>query len=464
MRLFCFASAALCLAAAPGCGEKKASGGEEQAAGKAPAAAREGAFCAEHGVLEAVCTKCNPKLIAVFRAKGDWCAEHGFAMSFCPIHHPERGGRPEAEVAGESGGPGDGAPPDGTKVRFRTRDAARQAGITTALAEERPGGARLEAMATIVYDATRRAEVNARAPGVVRSLRVDVGAKVAAGAALAVIESAQVGEDRSRLDAATARVRAAESNFRREEELLAKGVSAVRDTEVARQVLDEAIADRAAAASALGVVGAGAIGAGAGRAATYTLTSPLAGTVIRRGATIGHMVSVDEPLFEIVDTRAMWAELDVPEAQLAAVAPGQQVSLTLDSLAERTFTGAVDYLAPEVDATTRTAVARVALANPDGALRANMFARAEIALGGERPTVMVPSAAVQRARGVALVFVQLAPDQFEARRVTLGLAQGDRVEITRGVAVGEAVAVSGAFLLKTETLKGAIGAGCCDVE
>ena len=33
-------------------------------------------ICSEHGVLEVVCTKCNPKLIPVFRAKGDWCAEH----------------------------------------------------------------------------------------------------------------------------------------------------------------------------------------------------------------------------------------------------------------------------------------------------------------------------------------------------------------------------------------------------
>src|SRR5213594_2796022 len=50
------------------------------------------------GVLEAVCTKCNPALIAVFKAKGDWCEEHGFPESFCPICHPERGGRPGWDI------------------------------------------------------------------------------------------------------------------------------------------------------------------------------------------------------------------------------------------------------------------------------------------------------------------------------------------------------------------------------
>jgi membrane fusion protein, heavy metal efflux system len=434
---------------ASGCGENTSPEKKEVAA--KPAAA-EGAFCEEHGVLEAVCTKCNPKLIPVFQAKGDWCEEHGFPMSFCPIHHPEKAGRPAADVKA------DGAPPNGTKVRFKTKEAAEQAGIATATAEERPGGARLEAIATIIYDATRRAEVNARAPGVVRALKVDIGARVAAGAPLAVIDSAQVGEDRSRLDSANARVLAAETNFKREEEMFARGVAAKRDVEVARQVLDEARAARSGASSALGVVGA------RGGGSSYTLTTPLAGIVIRRTATIGHMVSVDEALFEIVDTSSMWAEVDVPESQLAHVAPGQRVTLTVETIPDREFTGVLDYVAPEVDATTRTAKARVALRNPDGALRANMFARAEISLANAKPTVMVPSPAVQRAKGVAIVFVRLAPDQYEARRVKLGLTQGELVEVVEGVKPGEVVATRGSFLLKTETLKGAIGAGCCDVK
>lgn len=433
-----------------GCNEKASPRSESPTA---RTAAKEGEFCEEHGVLEAVCTKCNPKLIPVFQAKGDWCEEHGFPMSFCPIHHPERDGKPAAEVTGS-----DGAPPHGTKVRFKTKEAAAQAGIATVNAEERLGGARLEAIATIAYDATRRAEVNARAPGVVRSLKVDIGAKVAAGAPLAVIESAQVGEDKGRLDAANARVVAADTNYKRETDMFAKGISAKRDLEVAKQALDEAIAARNAASSSLGVVGA------RGGGSTYSLVTPLAGTVVRRNATIGHMVSLEEALFEIVDTAAMWAEVDVPESELAHVAPGQATTITVENIPDRSFQGVIDYVAPEVDATTRTAKARVALRNPDGVLRANMFARAEIALANAKPTVMVPQPAVQRAKSVALVFVKLAPDQYEARRVKLGLTQGDMVEIIEGVKAGEEVATRGSFLLKTETLKGAIGAGCCDVE
>lgn len=447
MRLIAWIAVTLLVSA---CGEDRPASSKAE---PAETAAVEGGMCAEHGVLEAVCTKCNPKLIPIFQAKGDWCDEHGFPESFCPICNPAAGGRPAQDVAGET----DGAPPHGTKVRFRTREAATQAGIEAVKAEERPGGARLEAVAVITYDATRRAEINARAPGVVRSLKVDVGAKVKPRTPLAVIESAQVGADRSRLDAAAGRVQLAEVTLKREQDLQARGITAEKDVLAAQQALHEARADRASAASALGVVGAGSTGA------TYTLTAPLAGTVIRRTATIGHMVDADEPLFEIVDTAAMWAEVDVPESQLPQVTTGQAVTISVDGVETR-FTGVVDYLAPEVDPSTRTAKARVALKNPSGALRANMYARAEIALGGARPTVMVPSAAVQRAKGVALVFVRLGPDHFEARRVKTGLVDGEHVEIIEGVKAGEEVATRGSFLLKTETLKGAIGAGCCDVE
>src|SRR5829696_3288100 len=87
--------------------------GEAKASEKAASVA-EGAMCKEHGILEAICTKCNPRLIPIFKAKGDWCQSHDFPESVCPLCHPERGGKPVADVSS------DGAPPDGTKVRFKT--------------------------------------------------------------------------------------------------------------------------------------------------------------------------------------------------------------------------------------------------------------------------------------------------------------------------------------------------------
>jgi hypothetical protein len=43
----------------------------------------------EHGVQKSLCARCNPKLAAVYKAKGDWCAEHERPESQCVLCHPE---------------------------------------------------------------------------------------------------------------------------------------------------------------------------------------------------------------------------------------------------------------------------------------------------------------------------------------------------------------------------------------
>lgn len=448
--LLVFAVSAAAGSAACSATSKDGKRDEPRSEGKASPAGE--GMCKEHGVLEAICTRCNPKLIPVFQAKGDWCKEHEFPASVCPICHPERGGKPAADVKS------DGAPADGTKVRLRKKDTAAWAGLETVKAVLRPGGAAVVAPARLSYDGTRLAQINARSPGVVRTLKVDVGSKVKKGDVLAVIDSAAVGADRARLTAAKSRVAVAEQNHRREKSLVEEGIAAQKNTLATQQELDAARSEYGALAAALSVLGGG----GGGGAGGYVLTSPLDGVVTERKVTIGKLVNIEEVLYEVVDTSSMWADLDVAEVDLPAIAPEQTVTLVFDGLQERKLSGKITYVAPAVDLHTRSARVRVPLPNPDGTLRANMFGEARIAVEGKRPTVMVPRAAVQRAKDVHLVFVRLAEDQFEARRVELGVPEEGLIELKKGVRPGEDVVTQGSFLLKTETLKESIGAGCCD--
>lgn len=432
-------------------------------------------MCAEHGVLEAVCTKCNPALIPVFKARGDWCDEHGFPESFCPSCHPERGGRPAADVgaddaasrrvAGSAVGPEDGVagsavgPEDGITVRFLTRETARLAGLRFVAAVSQPTTRDVIATARVSYDAARVAQINARMPGVVRVIRADVGTPVAVNAPLAIIESAGVGAEQSRLQAGRMRLEVADANYTRLESLRSGGIATERDLLAARREREEARADVRAASASLGMVGAVSRGS-----ARYTLTSPIAGVVTQRGATIGRLVDADDTVFEVVDPSVMWIDLDVPESELALVAIGQTATVVFDGLPRREFSGAISYLAPAIDTRTRTALARVPLGNADGALRANAFGRGRIAVTDPSAAVLVPRAAVQRARDVNLVFVRVAEDVFEGRRVIVGPAHGDLLSVVGRVEAGDDVVTDGSFLLKTETLKESIGAGCCEVN
>ncbi|WP_026842950.1 efflux RND transporter periplasmic adaptor subunit [Citrifermentans bremense] len=444
------------LAVASGCGksdQSKAPAAAKQAASDLKATREAAGLCQEHGVLEALCTKCNPKLAPIFQAKGDWCAEHGFPMSVCPIHFPERGGKPAVDVSA------DNAPADGTKIILKGKDTARLAGIETTRAVAGRGRAEILAPVMVTYDAARVAQVTARAPGVVKQVSREIGAWVSAGATLAVIESAAVSGDQSRLAAARSRVQTAELNYRREAELEKKGISASKEVQAAQQSMREASAELDSLQASLR--GVGATGSG-GR---YSVKAPLSGIVTQRSVSLAAYVDSHTPLFEIVDTSTMWGEVAIPEAELGNVKTGMPVVIVIDALAGREFRGSIASIAPIVDPQTRTAKARVRLPNTGGMLRANMYGQARIAVGGTRTSSLVPQGAIQRAKSVKLAFVRLKPDEFEARRVQVASSSGgNMVELTSGVEVGEEIVVAGSFLLKTETLKDSIGAGCCEVE
>jgi cobalt-zinc-cadmium efflux system membrane fusion protein len=426
---------------------------------RAPAAATADGLCPEHRVLEALCTKHHPSLIPVFQAKGDWCVEHGFPESICPQCHPERGGRPAATVDVAD----DGAPADGLKIRLRTPALAAQAGIATVVAIAGTGGPGVRAVGRVVYDASKVAVVHAGAAGIVRALLVDTGRRVKQGQALAVVESAAVGADRGALASARARLRSADAAVAREAALVEAGASPPKLLQQAEQEQVAAVAAVATTEAALSVVGHGP-----GDAGQYTLSAPLRGVVAQRAVAVGQTVTAEAMLFEIVDASSLWAEIDVAEGDLAVVAEGQAVEFVVDVLPARPFTGTIASIAPGLDPHTRTARARVALSNDDLTLRANMFGTARIAVGAAGSTVLVPRSAVQQTGAVLLVFVPLGEGVYETRRVTPGpqglrpVTGSDLVELVAGVAVGEAVVTTGSFLLKTETRKDAIGAGCCE--
>ena len=448
----------IALAAISGCSKKETATAPmavKQSAADPRKAAQEAGLCKEHGVLEALCTKCNPKLAPIFQAKGDWCAEHDLPESVCPICHPERGGRPAVDVAG------DDAPPDGTKVILKGKNTDRLAGIETTKAAVGRGMAEITAPVVIRYDATRVAQVTARAPGMVRGVSADIGSRVSAGSVLAVIESAAVSSDQSRLTAARSRMQTAEASYGREADLENKGISSRKEVQAARQSLDEATAEfETLQASLRGV------GATTGTDGRYTVTAPISGVITQRIVSLDRYVDSQTPLFEIVDTSSMWAEIALPEAELGNVKTGTGVVIIMDGLAGREFRGAIAHIAPLIDPQTRTATARVRLANPKGLLRANMYGQARISVGDSRSSSAVPRGAIQRAKSVKLVFVRLAPNEYEARRVQVasGGSNSDLVEIASGVEIGEEIVVAGSFLLKTETLKDSIGAGCCEVD
>lgn len=421
--------------------------------GRVPVVVADAELCAEHGVLQGVCAKCNPRLAAVFQAKGDWCVEHGLAESFCPICRPAAGGRPAVALT-----PSDGAPADGTRVRFKTRMAADQAGLVVVAAKGAEWTDGTEVIVRLNWDATRTAAITTTAPGLVVQVLAEVGDPVEAGQTLAVLKSPAAAAIRARRQAADRALEVAVIELKRQRLLFQEGVTSEAVMLDADADLASAQAERDALSAQLSLVGGGSHD-------SARVRSPMAGVVSARHVRVGQTVELHSaPLFELVDPTHLWAEVDIPETQLSNVTAGQRVQIVLDALPDDVFDGTLATLAPGIDVHTRTARGRIPLANPDLRLRAHFTGTATILGDTATQALVVPEAAVQRAGDVHLVFVREAVDSYLARRVRVLARQGDRVRISGGVAAGDMVVTTGSFLLKTETLKDSIGAGCCDVE
>jgi len=84
----CLAIAALALACSSPEKQRAAETPLDQPAAASTGTPTAAAKC-EHGVDKALCTRCDPRLESVFKAKGDWCAEHSRPESQCSLCHPE---------------------------------------------------------------------------------------------------------------------------------------------------------------------------------------------------------------------------------------------------------------------------------------------------------------------------------------------------------------------------------------
>ncbi len=407
-------------------------------------------WCNEHGVPEARCTKCKPELIAKFIEAGDFCREHGFPESVCPICHPER-----VKAAGHALPV---YPPPGTIVKLPSPDKARLAGIETTVVAPRPFAPGIDVVGQIQFNQNRYAKLSARGEALVLEVKVDIGDEVKKGQPLVVLASSGVGEQQAKLAAAKARLDAAQATLGREQALLESGISSRKSVEAARTEVAAAQAELDAARASLGAAGAGTSGEG-GR---YVVAAPFDGTVVAREAVAGRSMSAESPLVEVADLSSMWAILDVPEDVAASVRPGQKVTLRLDGLRGEVREGTISRMGASVDASTRTVRARVDLPNKGGSLRAGLFVRARIEVTGTRSGLLVPRDAIQRAEGRPLVFLKTGAAEFKPIAVELGAQVGNEVEVLAGVPAGAEVATTGAFLLKTEILKDSMGAGCTD--
>ena len=183
------------------------------------------------------------------------------------------------------------------------------------------------------------------------------------------------------------------------------------------------------------------------RLAECTILAPFAGTITQVHVRRGDMAAARMPLLEMADLSSLLIRVAVPEGYAAAVHEGMVAHVSLDSLGGKALVGKVVRVYPELDRRMRTRTVELLPDEPTKLMPA-MFARVRLVLESAPEAVTVPQqAVVQMPNGTQVVYV-VDGGKAVMRKVTTGIEQAGRVQISTGLQPGENVAVTGNEKLK----------------
>ena len=179
------------------------------------------------------------------------------------------------------------------------------------------------------------------------------------------------------------------------------------------------------------------------------LRSPINGYVTARNFDKGDMFSMSAPLFTVQQVVPVKLLVGISESEYTKVKKGDTVSLTVDALPGRSFTGKVTRLYPTMNAATHTFNAEVVVQNADRALRPGMFARVTVNFGSNH-RIVLPDRCIVKQEGTGQKFVYLlgSDDTVSYIPVTVGRHIGSEYEVVDGVTEGELVVSKGQATLK----------------
>ena len=185
------------------------------------------------------------------------------------------------------------------------------------------------------------------------------------------------------------------------------------------------------------------------------VSSPISGRVADREVSLGQSFEdAGGKLMTVVNDSQVFATANIYEKDLNLVKAGQEVSVKIASLPNRTFNGKITVIGSVVEGETRVIPVKAELNNSGGLLLPGMFAQLEVLTNQTSKDILViPSSSVVEANGKQLVYIQNG-NGYQSTEVTLGQTSGDLVEVKSGLFEGDLLVTQRAPQLYAQSLRG----------
>jgi membrane fusion protein (multidrug efflux system) len=267
--------------------------------------------------------------------------------------------------------------------------------------------------------ADQQATLYAKVSGYLKTITVDKGDKVAAGAVLARIEMPELVASRSKQQA---ELKAAAAEYTRMQESLQKAPDLVVPAMVdqARGRFEIAQANLEQSETLLRYA---------------TITAPFAGIITQRFVDPGALIQVGSSsaaLLTLMDFRKVRLQVAVPEVEASRVAVGQPVLVTTENLPGKHFEGKIARYTYALDTSSRTMLAEVILDNPALDLRPGMLVTAKLGIERKDNASVVPVDALVMEKSNAFVYA-IEQGKAAKHQVKVGINDGGHVEVLEGM-------------------------------
>ncbi len=238
---------------------------------------------------------------------------------------------------------------------------------------------------------SRVAELSSQTGGLVEAVNARPGDRVSAGDVLVQVDverlTLELDLTRSNADATRAQLALAEGQLERATALVDRGVSTASTLEEAQSSVDGL---RASVSAQTDQVAAAEL-----TLRNATVIAPFDGIVSARNAEPGTYVQIGAPLISVVDLATVEMQANAPVSSGSLLHPGQAVSVVVDGISDRVFTGTVARINPVAAEGTRTIPVYVTLENPGGVLLGGMFATGQIVVAEQDGVLAVPTDALR---------------------------------------------------------------------
>ena len=181
---------------------------------------------------------------------------------------------------------------------------------------------------------------------------------------------------------------------------------------------------------------------------SFTIYAQVSGVVTELMVNKGSHVMDGQPIFKVANLSTVWAEFDAYETTIQDIKEGQDISVVVKAIPNKTFNAKVSFIDPILNTSTRTVRVRATLNNKEDLLKPGMFVTGTIKLDTDNNTqITVPKSAVLWTGEESLVYIKTTATSptFIMRNVTLGRTVNDNYEIQSGLKIGDEVVTNGTF-------------------